>query len=141
MLSSSPEAIVALIPEDLAPESQAMLEVRVGKRVSEPVALATAPSSPGIFTEETYLAGTATSTIQDDIVTVFITGRGIVDLPTKAWINGRPASIISVTPAEDTPGVVSVSMRIPAGVKGDAATVTLKIGEASTQPGVVVRLR
>jgi uncharacterized protein (TIGR03437 family) len=79
-------------------------------------------------------------------VTLQITGAGELDLgqpklPISVRLNGYPADVISISTIADQPGRLAVNVKVPAEVVPGVATLSLQVGEAHAQPGLLVRVK
>ena len=63
-------------------------------------------------------------------------------LPVTATLGGQAANVQFVTGSyAQTPGVIQVFIRVPAGVTGPAVPVVVTIGGVSSQTGVTVAVQ
>ena len=115
----------------------------LGRR-SEPVTLNVVAASPALFANDFFGRGNAeTLGSESGTVTVQMTGAGESGAALSARIAGHPAEVLSTEPVAGKPGRLAVKLKIPAEALADGAesgTVTVQVGEAVTQSGVLVRL-
>lgn len=139
VLSVRDEELIAVTPEDLPAAGAAVLEVVVNGARRTSTDVATARVNPAIFTDGPSGMGHAMAERRDGGITVYVTGIGAGNL--SAWLNGLPAQVLSAESVAGMPGVTAVTLALPQGLDGDHASLSLKIGEAYTQPGVSVSIR
>ncbi len=114
---------------------------------TEAVTLPVAAARPAVFVKD-FLGRGLIETLPAEVgtVTLQVTGAGELDLgqpklPLTVRLNGYPAEIISISAITNQPGRLAVNVRLPAEVDTEIATVSLQVGEAHAQPGLLVRVK
>ena len=159
--------VTAIVPYGLT-ASKTQMEVEYRGVKSAKVELGVAGSMPGIFTagpagqaaalnQDGSLNSSSNGAAPDTIVVIFMNGGGQTTppgldgkitsdvlpkpiLPVAVEIDGRASEILYVGPAPGLPsGVWQVNARLPRETApGRAASVTVRVGDASSQPGVTI---
>ncbi|OYW09495.1 MAG: hypothetical protein B7X34_06650 [Acidobacteriia bacterium 12-62-4] len=118
-----------------------------------PVIIPVVPAQPALFTANSAGTGPGAILNQDaslntaanaarpgEIVVLYGTGDG--PGPVQATVAGRSAEVLYAGPSAGlTTGLVQVNIRVPAGTPAGAQPVTIRVGAASSQPGVTVAIR
>jgi uncharacterized protein (TIGR03437 family) len=118
-----------------------------------PMVIPVVPAQPALFTanasgtgpgailnQNASLNTAANAARPGEIVVLYGTGDG--PGPVQATVAGRPAEVLYAGPSAGlTIGLVQVNIRVPAGTPAGAQPVTIRVGAASSQPGVTVAIR
>ena len=146
--------IYAVVPDGVAGKTSTLVQVQSPTALSSPVAVAVAATAPGLFTIGGQGSGPAAAVNQDgapnsaphpapwnSTVQLYATGAGKTSLSAmSATIGGLAASIVSVESPQA--GMVRIGVRVPSNSPtGNAVPVMLKIGSATSQPGVTLAVR
>ena len=137
--------IEVAVPESAAgKDSIAVLVDDLGQR-TEAVTLQLTATNPAVFVKDFLGRGLAdTLESESGTVTLQLTGAGDLRLPVEARIAGHPAEVLSVEAVAGQAGRFAVKLRVPPEAlaqDAESGTVSVQIGEAVTQPGVLVRLK
>jgi uncharacterized protein (TIGR03437 family) len=137
------QSVDIILPERAREAVRIEIEDVYGR--SEPFDVPVAAARPGIFANETFGRGLA-ETLPAEPGTIVVQATGLAAVPEniRATIGGYVAEVVKVTPLENAVGRVAVTLRTPpealeAG--NETASVLLRVGDARTQPGVVVPLK
>lgn len=124
LLYAAPGQINAYVPRELRSEPQAELIVTTPSGSSEPLAVTTATSTPGVFA--------ITSTQQ--AVTLWATGLGATPQFTpdlNARIGNQPARVLFAGPSPEFLGLEQINLEIPSGIGRGAQPVEVSLGTVS----------
>lgn len=157
VLYAGPNQANLALPCELAGQTSALLKVQ---RLDQPVAtadLVLAPSAPGLFTADATGASWVAALHEDgssvspehpatpgDSIVLFATGLGIRCGQGTAvlQIGGQEASILSMLPLQELPGVVQITAWVPPdSPSGPFVPVRLSEGDSHSQPGVGLAIR
>lgn len=170
VLYAREDVVAALVPFSVSGAKPANLQVEMAGLYSDPVAIPTAASAPGIFVDasgntitlnqDDSLNGPRNGAAPGDRVSVYLTGGGATTPASPdgliatdasqtlansvtAQINGKNAQVPYAGNAPGSPaGVSVVQVMLPADLQpGAAATIRLTIGGVSTQSGVTVYIK
>ena len=117
-----------------------------GEAVTVPVAVA----RPAVFVKNFLGRGLIdTLPAEPGTVTLQLTGAGELELgqpklPLSVRLNGYPADILSIATIADQPGRLAVNVKLPPEVlaaDSEVAAISLQVGEATAQPGLLVRVK
>ena len=149
-ISRTDRYLEIVVPESVAGKESVAVTVTDAATSTEPFMVPITAVNPAVFVTDGLGRGWAATLESEPGTTMIqITGAGELEfgqprLPISVRISGHPAEILSIGPAADQPGRLAVKVRIPAAVldaPDDVANVSVQIGEALTQPGVLVRVR
>jgi trimeric autotransporter adhesin len=157
-----------VVPYEVTP-GKAAVTVAYNGQVSLELPVQVTPTAPGLFTmdqsgqgqavalnENGVVNSTSTPVAEGTVIIVYMTGAGLVDptvpdgtfanvqplLPVTATLGGQSVDVQFVTGSYYlTPGIISVYLRVPAGITGPAVPVMVSIGGLSTQSGVTVAVQ
>jgi uncharacterized protein (TIGR03437 family) len=74
-------------------------------------------------------------------IALLVTGDGNADPSAMAVsIGGMPAAILDAEPVDGMPGVRAITVQLPDGT-ADGSAVVIAVGDAQSQPGVVLRVQ
>jgi len=120
VVSSSPEEILAVAPEDVAQRRSTTVLVSARGFLSAPQIVSVAPVDPGLFPPPEAAAPVAGSTLE-----VEATGLGAVDetgrvlTPVTARFGAMEAEVDSAVAMPDRPGRYRIALRVPGGIAGE----------------------
>jgi uncharacterized protein (TIGR03437 family) len=148
--ASQDNEIRVVAPYDLAPGTEATLEVEHQGRRSKRVTMSVVASDPAIFGTSQYGTGIAQARNEDgtthgsehpaargSVVTLYTTGVGLTDMTVEVHIGGQPAEVVSTQVSGTRPGVIEVQVRVPETVQpAPFQPVVLHVGNLFSQPGV-----
>jgi uncharacterized protein (TIGR03437 family) len=143
LLYSDDREIIALVPEATPGKQKTRVVILASGAASRSVDFEVAQSSPGIFASDEFGRGEARRSPDDnnESVTVYLTGRGLGELPVYVSIDGCPSEVLSMQPVSEGSGIWKLQARVPTGRGArDTASISVRIGEAYSQPGVVVKI-
>ena len=145
--------LAAIVPYDV--EGRGGTRVWVARRGinSNTIALDVAGAAPGVFTQDASGQGQALAlnangslnttndaAVPGSTMTLYITGAGARSA--TVMIGGKVASVVYAGAAPGiTNGVWRIDFVVPDGIESGAAPVVVKIGDASSQSGVMVNVR
>jgi uncharacterized protein (TIGR03437 family) len=148
ILSITSAAVLVMAPSQLAGSSAQVEITSNGNLVAEfPVDVVAAV--PALYADASgqALADNQDGTVnaiakpapRGSVVAFYGTGQGVADLPVSATVGGYMADVLYSGPVVNYPGLWQINVRIPAGyvAPGDLS-VTLTVGGATTQPGVLI---
>jgi uncharacterized protein (TIGR03437 family) len=162
LVSVSAKKVRGMVPFGVTPGGDTQVQVESNGVKSAAVAVAVAPSAPGIFTGILNQDGTRNSADAPasplSVVSLLVTGAGQTDpasvdgqvsadgsgsllLPVSATVGGLDARIVAAGPAAGmVSGIVRIHVEIPADAATDpAAPVIVTVGTAGSAPaGVAV---
>ncbi|OFV98767.1 MAG: hypothetical protein A3H28_01320 [Acidobacteria bacterium RIFCSPLOWO2_02_FULL_61_28] len=162
------DQVNAQVPYAIAGRTSTQLQVQYRGALTSPVTLLVAEAAPGIFAQsggsgqgailnqDTTPNSSANPAPRGSVVVVYATGEGQTTpagsdgrlaevpfplplLPVSLEIGGLAADVLFAGSAPGFAGLLQVNARIPPGVTpGAAVPVLLRVGGASSQPGVTV---
>jgi uncharacterized protein (TIGR03437 family) len=151
VLYASATQVGAVVPATLLPGASAAVVVQYQGRSSAPLPVPVAAAAPAFFTLDSLGTGQAIAVNQDGSLngsthparpggTVVLSATGIPGgAGISATIGGQPANVVLNISAPGQPGVVQVSLQVPAGIQaGNAVPVVVRVGNAVTQEGVTI---
>ncbi len=150
VLSRTDQYLEILVPEYFAGKESVAVTVNDQGRSTEPFIVPLTAVSPALFVTDFQGRGwAATLESEPGTSTLQLTGAGELDggqprLPVSVRISGHPAEVISIGPIAGQQGRLAVNVRIPAAVldtSDEVASVTVQIGEAVSQPGVLLKIK
>jgi uncharacterized protein (TIGR03437 family) len=136
ILSAGDREIRLVVPDSAANKDRVAVTVACGDAASEAFTVPVAYAAPALFAvagtqalgynEDLSLNGVGTPALRGSVVTLYGTGFGGVDdaegsgrslaAPVSVLVAGEPAEVLSASPASGMPGVVRLSVRVPASV-------------------------
>jgi uncharacterized protein (TIGR03437 family) len=155
LIRTQDHEIQVVAPYNLVPGAEATLEVEHQGRRSKPLTLSVVASDPAIFGTNQYGKGIAQAHNEDgtsngsehpaargSVVTFYVTGVGLSDMPVEVHIAGQPAEVTSTQVSGTRPGVIEVQIRVPETVEpAPFQPVLLHVGNLFSQPGVGLAIR
>jgi uncharacterized protein (TIGR03437 family) len=155
IIETQDNEIQVVAPHDLAPGTEATLEVEHLGRRSRRVTMTVVASDPAIFGTNQYGKGIAQARNEDgtthgndnpaargSVVTLYTTGVGSSGMPVEVHVGGQPAEVISTLVSGTRPGVTEVQFRVPSTVDpAPFQPVVLHVGNLFSQPGVGLAIR
>jgi uncharacterized protein (TIGR03437 family) len=140
--SLSGHQILAIVPWIVDGKNRTRISIVDGEKHSASMDLEVAQSSPGIFARGEFSSGESLARLEAGrLLTVYFTGRGDPNLPVSLMIGGYPAEIVSLQSVGDQTGVWALQAQVPDEMLGGAVPISMQIGEAFSQPGMIVTLR
>ena len=154
LLFESPAQINAQAPGDITAASSIEVQAVVRGIAAGIANVVAAPAAPGIFTlsagrgqaaavnEDGALNSAANPAARGSVVSLFATGEGAGAAPVSLAVGDYSAEILYAGPAPGFPGLMQVNARVPGGyAPAGSLPVVLKVGAASSQPGVTIAVR
>jgi uncharacterized protein (TIGR03437 family) len=132
VLSSKPDEIRALVPAALEGQPVTFVMVSAGGFITAPETVSVVTNDPGLFEPEE-----GTTIAPGGTLTITGTGFGAVDDEGKvraavtAKVGDRDATVDSVTAVNDSPGLYSVALKMPAEASGDQQLTVKQNGAVS----------
>jgi uncharacterized protein (TIGR03437 family) len=148
-LTAVTERYIELVIPETVKESVELVVDDLGVR-SEAVTFTVMAARPAVFVKDFLGRGLIdTLTAEAGTVTLQLTGAGELELgqpklPFSLRLNGYPADILSIATIAGQPGRLAVNVKLsPEVLAGDTdlATLSLQVGEANAQPGLLVRVK
>jgi uncharacterized protein (TIGR03437 family) len=166
-----PDQINAQVPYRLAGTSSTEVEIYHKGKLRCRARLAIAPSAPGIFTvgkgagqavavnEDGVLNSADHPAARGSVITLYATGEGQTDpagvdgkpatspfpkplLPVSLRVAGLPVEILFAGSAPGFAGLLQINARLPGAFSPSGTlAVVLRVGSASSQPGVTIEVR
>jgi len=154
IIYASATQVAAIVPYETT-GANVQVVAQYGNQTSAAVSVPVASSNPGVFTLDSSGKGQAAAITTGSVVTLYVTGEGQTSpagldglpapnpapkpvLPVTVTIGGQNANVQYAGGAPGlVEGVMQVNATIPSGVTG-AAPVVVKVGTASSQPGVTI---
>jgi uncharacterized protein (TIGR03437 family) len=136
-------------PTQIAESASVEIEVSYGGSSLGQVSETVAATSPALFADA---SGHASANNQDgtinsaanpaprgSVIALYGTGEGVSGAPVSAQIGGFLAEVLYAGPVAGFPGLLQVNATIPAGyIAPGNLSVTITVGQASSQPGVTI---
>jgi uncharacterized protein (TIGR03437 family) len=157
MIYGSPNQVTVLVPYEIK-GGVARIQVLSGGASSQIWSVPIAPTAPAIFTADASGVGPAAVIQSGNLLSIYATGEGETSPPgeTGSVIGTnlkRPLAKVSVTiggndaqvlyagsAGNSVSGLLQINALIPDGVKG-VVPLSIKIGDAVSQPGVTVAIQ
>ena len=157
LLYVAPGQLSAIVPYALSGRATVPVALEADGLVGPAVQTNVAASAPAIFTVDSSGKGTAAALVTQDVVTLYVTGEGLLQprpvdgsvvaeplprpvLPVRVILGGRDAEVLYAGGAPGlVVGLMQVNVRVPEGLRGEAIPVTVRVGTAESPTGVSVR--
>lgn len=147
----------AIVPYGVSGKATVPVALEANGLVGPSLQVAVAGSAPAIFTADTSGRGPAAALWTQDVVTLYVTGEGMLQpvpvdgsvvgetlprpvLPVRVLMAGREAEVLYAGGAPGlVAGVMQVNARVPEGLQGEAIPVTVRVGSAESAAEVTLR--
>jgi uncharacterized protein (TIGR03437 family) len=149
IVSSGGDEIRAIVPKSVAGKGRVDVRYGCGSDLSDAFSMPVSYAAPGLFTsdsqamvfnEDGTLNSDAAAAPRDSVITLYGTGIGDGSLaPISVNIGGEAATLVSVEPVPDMPGVTRLKMRVPRFSGIGSQPVELLAGTETAQSTVVVQ--
>jgi uncharacterized protein (TIGR03437 family) len=141
LLYAGANQVSAIVPEGLANQTKTQVSVEHNGVPSGTLTIPVAASAPGLFTvaenQDLSINSASNPAVPGSVVVLYGTGFGSPVLPLSVTVDGQTADVLY---AGGT-GVIQVNVRLPAGIHSGAVPVVLRVGGASSQPGVTLAVQ
>lgn len=152
VLSADSSRLVVRVPALAASLGSVQIDIRYRGVSRALLAASLVAAAPGLFADA---SGHASATNEDgafnsitnpaapgSVVAFYGTGEGLSGLPVSMRIGDYLAEILYAGPVLGYPGLLQINARVPAGyIPPGPRPVTITVGEASSQPGVIIEVR
>jgi uncharacterized protein (TIGR03437 family) len=159
ILSASDSEIQVVVPESVSGKDRVPVRVTCGNAASDSFSVPVQYAVPALFTrgdtqalafnENSSLNGNDTPANRGEVVTVYGTGFGSLDVPddtgavnflapVSVLVGGEAAQLVTAERSDEMPGVVRVRVRIPWNIPSGALDVQVQAGLQITHATVAV---
>ncbi len=151
ILSIDSTKVTMLVPPSIAGSQNVQMQILNNGNLLAQIPSAVADAAPALFADPSGQAmavnqdGTLNSSSNPgflgSIVSLYGTGQGVSGLPVSVTIGGYAGQVLYAGPVIGYPGLLQINVQVPSGyIATGQSSVTVSIGQSSSQPGVFVVL-
>jgi uncharacterized protein (TIGR03437 family) len=129
----------ATVEIDILHNGKTLAQIPSGVAEAAPALFADVSGEASANNEDGTLNSPANPAPRGSMIVLYGTGEGVSGLPVSVRIGNNPAEVLYAGPVAGYPGLLQINARVPAGYAPPGnLSVTIAVGETSSQPGVAI---